>query len=485
MSQTINAIFENGVFKPTQKIRLKDKQKVQIQILSEDDWQKRFDRALKSIRSKAAQFSPEEIEADIEEAMSAQKYLMKLLVLIAFVAILGVTGGCSGLNRAIHRGDISEVQKLLDEGADVNAKNFGNTALILAIENGHTDIAKLLIDRGANVNETGGLYEFQPLNLAAIYGHTAIVKLLIDRGADVNAKNKYGNTPLIHALHNGHTEIAKLLLDRGAEVPSGAAILVCSNNLYINNESIWKILSPGSHVIPVTYWEVSGNRQRWSTSPFLLSIFAESGGIYIAKGQIQKRPKEKLFSSSPGQWRVWVEKFESKTENKQPPSSPFSKGESKDPTTGMEFVYVDGGCYQMGDTFGDGESNEKPVHEVCVDDFYIGKYEVTQGQWKAIMRDNPLGDNPSKFDECGDNCPVESVSWNDAQAFINKLNNKTGKNYRLPTEAEWEYAAKSGGKSEKYSGGNDVDSVAWYKDNSEKKHIPLEQNNRTAWESMT
>ncbi len=69
MSQTINAIFENGVFKPTQKIRLKDKQKVQIQILSEDDWQKRFDRALKSIRSKAAQFSPEEIEADIEKAV--------------------------------------------------------------------------------------------------------------------------------------------------------------------------------------------------------------------------------------------------------------------------------------------------------------------------------------------------------------------------------------------------------------------------------
>lgn len=69
MSQTINAIFENGVFKPTQKIRLKDKQKVQIQILSEDDWQKRFDRALKSIRSKAAKFSPEEIEADIEEAI--------------------------------------------------------------------------------------------------------------------------------------------------------------------------------------------------------------------------------------------------------------------------------------------------------------------------------------------------------------------------------------------------------------------------------
>ncbi len=124
----------------------------------------------------------------------------------------------------------------------------------------------------------------------------------------------------------------------------------------------------------------------------------------------------------------------------------------------------------MGDTFGDGRSDEKPVHKVCVDDFYIGKYEVTQGQWKAIM-----GNNPSSFSNCGDNCPVENISWNDAQEFINKLNKKTGKNYRLPTEAEWEYAARSGGRSEKYSGGNDIDSVAWYKKNSGSKTHPVGQ----------
>ncbi len=138
----------------------------------------------------------------------------------------------------------------------------------------------------------------------------------------------------------------------------------------------------------------------------------------------------------------------------------------RDSITGMEFVLVKGGCYQMGHVMGDNEfPEEKPVHEVCVDDFYMGKYPVTQGQWKAIM-----GSNPSYFNDCGDNCPVEQVSWNDAQEFIRKLNSRSGGDkYRLPTEAEWKYAARSGGKSEKYAGGNDVDSVAWYASNSGRK----------------
>ncbi|MBF0506507.1 MAG: formylglycine-generating enzyme family protein [Nitrospirae bacterium] len=133
-----------------------------------------------------------------------------------------------------------------------------------------------------------------------------------------------------------------------------------------------------------------------------------------------------------------------------------------DPTTGMEFVFVKGGCYQMGDTFGDGYTDEKPVHEVCLDDFYMGKYDVTQGQWQAVM-----GNNPSRFKDCGDNCPVEMVSWNNAQEFISKLNKPSGgKKYRLPTEAEWEYAARSGGRREKYAGSDDIDSVAWCGSNS-------------------
>jgi len=132
----------------------------------------------------------------------------------------------------------------------------------------------------------------------------------------------------------------------------------------------------------------------------------------------------------------------------------------KDPATGMEFVFVKGGCYQMGDPLIQGGPEEKPVHEVCMNDFYIGKYEVTQEQWINIMRSNP-----SHFSSCGDDCPVENVSWNDVQDFISRLNKESGgSKYRLPTEAEWEYAARSGGKRERYSGGDVLADVAWFSD---------------------
>jgi formylglycine-generating enzyme required for sulfatase activity len=131
-----------------------------------------------------------------------------------------------------------------------------------------------------------------------------------------------------------------------------------------------------------------------------------------------------------------------------------------DALTGMEFVFVEGGCYQMGDTFGDGFKNEKPVHEVCAGDFYIGIHPVTQGQWVSIM-----GVNPSEF-KLSDNHPVERVSLHDVGEFIKRLNEMTGVVYRLPTESEWEYACRSGGKREKYSGGSVADKYAWYGSNS-------------------
>jgi formylglycine-generating enzyme required for sulfatase activity len=92
--------------------------------------------------------------------------------------------------------------------------------------------------------------------------------------------------------------------------------------------------------------------------------------------------------------------------------------------------------------------------------FEMGKYEVTQGQWMEVM-----GSNPSTFSDCGESCPVETVSWNDVQEFIQKLNARTGKRYRLPNEDEWEYACH-GGREDEYCGGNDLNVVGWYRDNS-------------------
>jgi formylglycine-generating enzyme required for sulfatase activity len=146
------------------------------------------------------------------------------------------------------------------------------------------------------------------------------------------------------------------------------------------------------------------------------------------------------------------------------PSNASGGATITDPITGMVLVTIPGGTFTMGDTFGDGYGDEKPTHQVTVSSFSIGKYEVTQGQWQAVM-----GSNPSYFSSCGSTCPVENVSWNDIQTFITKLNQQSGKKYRLPTEAEWEYAARSGAQDQKYSGTNDVNvlgNYAWYWDNS-------------------
>jgi len=111
-------------------------------------------------------------------------------------------------------------------------------------------------------------------------------------------------------------------------------------------------------------------------------------------------------------------------------------------------IHIKGGTFEMGDTFGDGESNEKPIHLVNIPDFQLCKYPVTQAQWKKIM-----GDNPAHFK--GDELPVEQVSWDDAQAFLKKLNAQTGQKYRLPSEAEWEYAAREGGKKVRFGNGKE------------------------------
>lgn len=144
------------------------------------------------------------------------------------------------------------------------------------------------------------------------------------------------------------------------------------------------------------------------------------------------------------------------------PADSNSSAPAADSPIAIELVAVPNGCFQMGD--------QDVRHEVCLDDFLIGKYPVTQGQWRQVM-----GNNPSYFSSCGDDCPVEKVNWNDTQEFIRRLNALTGRSYRLPTEAEWEYACRSGGKQQQYCGGDDIQPLAWHEGNAEGKLHPIGQ----------
>lgn len=136
-----------------------------------------------------------------------------------------------------------------------------------------------------------------------------------------------------------------------------------------------------------------------------------------------------------------------------------------------EMVVLPAGSFDMGGS----DPLEQPVHSVNLKSFAMGKTEVTQAEWQSVM-----GSNPSEYKACGSNCPVEQITWDDAQEFIRRLNAKTGKQYRLPSEAEWEYACRSGSRDE-YCGGNNPDAVAWHGGNSPPSSTAVARKQANAW----
>jgi formylglycine-generating enzyme required for sulfatase activity len=147
----------------------------------------------------------------------------------------------------------------------------------------------------------------------------------------------------------------------------------------------------------------------------------------------------------------------------------------KDHVCGLEFILVRGGSYAMGDTLDCGIENEKPVHQVTLDDFYISRFPVTQAQWSVLMEENPsMFQHPDH--------PVEQVTWKDAWDFAQRLSEKTDRKYRfmLPTEAQWEYAARSGGRDDLYAGGDAIEKLAWYEVNSQGATHPVGRKGQNA-----
>jgi formylglycine-generating enzyme required for sulfatase activity len=216
--------------------------------------------------------------------------------------------------------------------------------------------------------------------------------------------------------------------------------------------------APTSENTEPEYWETIRNSK--DAQDFKDYLQAYPNGVHAAIAGLKIKQLEAAKTTTPA--------------NTGPAnSSSTSLPHTRTNQAGIEFVLIPPGSFMMGST--NGSSDEKPVHQVTISQpFYIGRYEVTQAQWQAVM-----GNNPSSFKDCGGNCPVEQVSWDDAQNFINKLNESNdGFKYRLPTEAEWEYACRAGTTGD-YAG--NLDDMAWYEDNSGKHTHPAGQKQANAF----
>lgn len=181
--------------------------------------------------------------------------------------------------------------------------------------------------------------------------------------------------------------------------------------------------------VEVSFWESIKNST--DAEDFQAYLDKYPGGQFVALAE-RRAKKKPVKADQPGTGPALPEVF-------------------RDCAECPEMVVIPAGGFEMGGL----EKDQKPKHRVTLPGFALGKTEVTQGQWRALA-----GNNPSHFSTCGDDCPVESVKWEEAQDFVRKLSQKTGKTYRLPSEAEWEYACRAGGKH-MHCGGDDLDALGW------------------------
>ena len=293
------------------------------------------------------------------------------------------------------------------------------------------------------------------------------------------------NNSKLRILHKNYTPLEINFYDYGiGKVQSGVTYVLTltkpMGSVAIQKQTLTIKYSPSSATVLVDNKMVRGsNGVANITLPVgLHSYIVASDGYESEEGTV------KLKASAPSNLQIQLSKevvaaiptANDVAQQASSSSSPVSFGGNtisipvKNGIT-IDMVKVEAGTFMMGATseMQDPFDDQKPVHQVTLtNDYYMGKYEVTQALWQAVM-----GSNPSFFK--GDDLPVEQVSWNDCQEFVSKLTRMTGRKFRLPTEAEWEYAARGGKKSRgyQYSGSSNISDVAWYDGNSGNKTHPV------------
>lgn len=373
----------------------------------------------------------------------------------------------------------------------VSLLSKANDALLSAAESGSMKEVVRQLAYGADAS-TSNCDGVTPLHLAAISGRQDIAELLITHGANIDATERKGGTPLYFAAIMGHIDVARMLVAYGARTDKlGVAALA-------GNGDVARMLITGSmdlhareeiRIAKLKAAQANREEQRsWQRAQA-----SEDAGIVQAyldsfpAGSHAAAAREKLSAIAARQEaRLWQlaqdgensralqsyldrfpdgvhaaavrEKLAAIDNAKAAPDRPGAGKIIRDCPGCPEMIVIPAGSFAMG--------GAEAAHQVTLKSFALGKTEVTQGQWKAVM-----GHNPSHFSTCGDDCPVEQVSWNEAHEFIRKLGASTGKPYRLPSEAEWEYACMAG-EQHQYCGSDNLDKVAWHPGNSGKRTHP-------------